>query len=415
MKPRQIAGKNYSQRSRGRNAGNAVAAPYVTAVWDQASKSPNIDISNSGLTATANAGGTNYSSIRSTLGKTFGKYYCELHCDLLTAIEVVGLLTANQSMSTFLGNVGSDSIGWISTSGQILVNNVIFAAAAATYGTGVTICIATDLNNKVEWFRVGAGAWTYAASNDQVSAGSSGIALNTLNVGPYYIGATTQAPGDAFTLNTGAAPYLYPVPEGFGNWDVLATNYVAEGDSQCSIGLSTGPAFPQLYSTSRHGVQERTRAISGSVLADLVTRAAGTDALLVGGVRNVLSVILGNDNFHAYTNYGGSRTAYVAAVASYLDARRAAGWKVVLCATCPRTDASIYSRVGFNTDNHLSNATFSTWVGTHCDAYCDFMADPVMGPDAAAADTTLYVDGTHVTTLGAHNLTAIITPFLNAV
>jgi len=47
--------------------------------------------------------------------------------------------------------------------------------------------------------------------------------------------------------------------------------------------------------------------------------------------------------------------------------------------------------------------------------FCDFAADPQMGPDSAALNPRLYYDGTHPTAAGQIRLEPIIRPILNAV
>jgi lysophospholipase L1-like esterase len=68
---------------------------------------------------------------------------------------------------------------------------------------------------------------------------------------------------------------------------------------------------------------------------------------------------------------------------------------------------------GFNTERDTVNATIRTWVGVHADAIADFAADPTMGPDSAAASTTLYSDGTHPTDAGYVLLERVLQPVIN--
>ena len=75
----------------------------------------------------------------------------------------------------------------------------------------------------------------------------------------------------------------------------------------------------------------------------------------------------------------------------------------------PRDDPANY-----NTERNLCNAEMATWLGVHCDYYCDFAADPVMGPDAAQANTALYYDHTHTAAAGAVNLAVLFAAVANA-
>lgn len=65
---------------------------------------------------------------------------------------------------------------------------------------------------------------------------------------------------------------------------------------------------------------------------------------------------------------------------------------VVLCTLPPRADAA------HNVRRNTVNAAIATYVGTYCDAICDFAADPTYGTDAAGSNTSYYPDGVHPTT-----------------
>ena len=120
----------------------------------------------------------------------------------------------------------------------------------------------------------------------------------------------------------------------------------------------------------------------------------------------ILSVLIGTNDLHGGVSIV---PTYLTDLAAYLDARRAAGWKVVLCTVPPGTAS------GFNAARNLANTTLRTWVGVHADALCDFAADPTMGPDAAASDTSLYGDGEHPTAAGQAILEPIYRAAINGI
>jgi hypothetical protein len=137
-------------------------------------------------------------------------------------------------------------------------------------------------------------------------------------------------------------------------------------------------------------------AISGSILENLFDRAANVDAILAGALPQtfILSVEVGtNDlglgelgNNKAYT---GNPNAFTRDLATYLDARRAAGWKTVchtILAALDGTDGGTQ----FLSDRAIANATIRTWLGTHCDALADWASDPTMGTDTAPNNTTYW-------------------------
>jgi lysophospholipase L1-like esterase len=179
--------------------------------------------------------------------------------------------------------------------------------------------------------------------------------------------------------------------------------FVAEGDSISAV----DGAWPYLYGPNASpAVLGNNIAVSGSTIADLEARAAQVDAMLPPnrtGRKFILTVLIGRNDLAAL-----GVTAWLAALSSYLDARRAAGWIVVLGTVLPATAS------GFNALRNTANTTLRTWTGVHCDALIDFAANATMGPDAAASNATLYSDGTHPTSTGQANLEAIARPVLNA-
>lgn len=186
--------------------------------------------------------------------------------------------------------------------------------------------------------------------------------------------------------------------------------FVAEGDSISSDtfmqSVSGSSSYAGLYAQSRAGLIYHDPATSGNTLFNLQTRSPLPEGY-AGLGKNVLSVLIGHNDITNSYPIGGSRAGFLAALATYLDARRTAGMKVVICTLLPSTI------VGFNTERNACNAVISGWVGSHCDALCDFGADATMGPDAAASNTSLYVDGTHPTAVGCTNLENIIGPILD--
>jgi hypothetical protein len=107
--------------------------------------------------------------------------------------------------------------------------------------------------------------------------------------------------------------------------------------------------------------------------------------------------------------------SYLTDLASYLDARRAAGWHVILCTVLPQT-SSVFNtaRVTVNPELRLWTTNGSTVPGKHADRICDFAADPTIGDDADGANTTYYGDGIHPTAAGHAIMRKIFQPVLDA-
>lgn len=178
-----------------------------------------------------------------------------------------------------------------------------------------------------------------------------------------------------------------------------------EGDS---ITAAAG-GYPMLYRASGPIASALINAVSGSTTTTLVNRAAALDTKLsIPATKHILSVLIGLND---YVSLGSSTATFLAALASYLDARRTAGWYVVVCTLLPASDA------GFNAWRAIVNPEIRLMVGTHADALCDFAADATMGPDAACANGTYYeqVYGEHPTDAGHAVLQPIIATVLNGI
>lgn len=192
-------------------------------------------------------------------------------------------------------------------------------------------------------------------------------------------------------------------------------NFVAEGDSITDANISVGSGYANAANTLASPTNNTftNKAVSGSTVADLVSRAAAVDALLVPAAANILSVLIGANSFG-----DGNPNALLATIASYCDARRAAGWYVILCTVLPRGAPPSQ----FETDRSVANPELRLWAtngsivsGKHCDRICDFAADPVMGISTGATNTTYFAgDQTHPTFAGQGRMRDIFWPVLDA-
>lgn len=151
------------------------------------------------------------------------------------------------------------------------------------------------------------------------------------------------------------------------------------------MGFSALPPDP-VEDTKFKSAQFSSVLIPDSGLPNLPERAATLDAYVTTDVMPVLLCLIGvNDQIR-----GGSNAAvFLAAYASYLDARIAAGWHVALVTDTPSTQS------GFTAWRSTVRATELTWVGTHCHGIIDIGGDATYGVDAAATDAAKYGDGLH--------------------
>lgn len=109
----------------------------------------------------------------------------------------------------------------------------------------------------------------------------------------------------------------------------------------------------------------------------------------------VLTVLIGRNDL---VGYGGGASAYADDLARYVAAMRGAGVDHVVVGTLLPSDWPPFAEPRLALDAILRRLG---WAQAHgIDAVADFAASPIMGPDAVAADATLFVDGTHPTDHG---------------
>jgi lysophospholipase L1-like esterase len=93
-----------------------------------------------------------------------------------------------------------------------------------------------------------------------------------------------------------------------------------------------------------------------------------------------------------------SSLSWLESLFAYVDPLRASGIKVAVGTILPQhiPGNSQYNQL-FNARRAEVNNALRAKVGARIDAVIDFAADPEMGPDSAAINSSLYRDGVHPT------------------
>lgn len=153
-------------------------------------------------------------------------------------------------------------------------------------------------------------------------------------------------------------------------------------------------------------------AVPSTGINDLISAAATTDTYLPSApYRGILTVLIGVNDFVLLNM---STSTFLTNLASYCDARRAAGWFVVLCTLLPDTEATAVSN-GYEAKRTTANASIVTWAGTHCDKVCDLAANSTMGGPTSSDDTTYYLsDKVHPNLVGQQYLSNLFIPSIAA-
>lgn len=179
---------------------------------------------------------------------------------------------------------------------------------------------------------------------------------------------------------------------------------MAEGDSITAGNHTGNVSYVSLINSGSYGglvKSWRNNAVGGSTVATLNARAAALDASKpVPPLQPILTVMIGINDWAA----GITVPNFLTSLAAYLDARRSAGWQVVLLTILPDTEPDI-GGVNANVWRNTANTTLVTWVGLHADALADVGADPIMGPDSAPNNPIYYLtDLVHPTITGQNVL-----------
>lgn len=173
--------------------------------------------------------------------------------------------------------------------------------------------------------------------------------------------------------------------------------YVSEGDSITAGGTGGSVSYSRRYFNDNvPRVVFRNASLGGRDMAGVIANAATVDAFLTTYLfcqNNILSVLVTANDFANNVN------TILTNLASYCDARRAAGWKVAVGTGIPRGPGGSGS-AATETWRATFNATVRTWVGVHCDAIMDFAADPIMGDYAQTTNATYFIDQIHPTDIG---------------
>lgn len=176
-----------------------------------------------------------------------------------------------------------------------------------------------------------------------------------------------------------------------------------EGDSISTFGTSYGVKFAASYNSTTISA---LNGFAGSTIASLTARGARLDERIKpGSAKYILTVHIGANDLGNAT----STASWLADLAAYCDARRAAGWYVILATVLPRGGVA-----GFNARRAVVNPVILTWAGVHADAIADFAGNATMGDDGDENNTTYYSDTIHPTDAGHTILASIMSPLINA-
>ncbi len=183
--------------------------------------------------------------------------------------------------------------------------------------------------------------------------------------------------------------------------------YIATGDSITTGVHSGNVGYVELAALGNQTVRVNT-SISGSGMEQAATTTI--DGLVA---QRCSSAIVVASELYGYNDYsvGDTTGSFLSELATWADARRLAGVKVIICTLLPSPDPA---EPGYNAWRNTVNAALATYApgggGTqHCDALADFAADAIMGPDNSPnTNPSYWFDVVHPNLLGQQRLTPIM-------
>lgn len=170
--------------------------------------------------------------------------------------------------------------------------------------------------------------------------------------------------------------------------------------------LSNGWGYIMMHNLS-FPAQAQNFALSGSsmhttspISTSVQARAGQVDATYNSGrSKNIFAIFIGANDI----NSGISASTFFNDLKTYCLARKATGWKVIVCTLLPQD-------LGNPAVNPLRNA-INTMIrndSSFYDVLADTGAESHIGPDAAASNTALYYDGEHMTSTAQAYFEAVV-------
>lgn len=175
----------------------AFAPTYAT--LNPSDKGTAVSLSNGNLTASVGSG-SNWSAVRSTIGKSSGKWYWEVTQNALSSVDV-GVMTSGCSLDGAGTLIGNCSTGWTYINGGNKAHNGFSVSYGASYATNDVIGVALDMDaGTVTFYKNG-------ASQGQAYTGLTGTVYAAVDQ------ATNES--DQQTINFGATSFAETVPAGY--------------------------------------------------------------------------------------------------------------------------------------------------------------------------------------------------------
>jgi hypothetical protein len=242
----------------------AFTSPFV--IWNPSDKNANVTLSNNNLTATLSAAVNNV-AVRANKSSSAG--YFEITFSTLVTGQpagcCVGLANLSQSLATFVGDAGSNSVGYGNT-GIILFNytGTLIAGGLPTFAASDVLGVELTSTPSIKFYKNGTLVYTYAG---------------TMPTGSLFPIVSFGNNTDSQTANFGASAMSY-LPAGVTSWD--GTQIGGVGSVAASSGVGTATAVGQwLQNGVASSAGSNTSAVTATWKQEGVAASAGANTSTV--------------------------------------------------------------------------------------------------------------------------------------
>jgi hypothetical protein len=189
-----------------------------------------------------------------------------------------------------------------------------------------------------------------------------------------------------------------PIGSGAGATPV---NLVLAGDSQTRGGTAGSTPLSTPISTYNPLLFVTNKGIDGDTVATMITEGPTViDTLFVPGATNILHMWAGTNDM---CSAGATPAATFANLQTYVNARKAVGWKVVIGTMLSRTGTNPIGGETCDADAVTYNALIR--ASSFASAVNDFGANLEIGPSGKFSNATFFVaDGIHPNSLTVNNI-----------
>ena len=183
---------------------------------------------------------------------------------------------------------------------------------------------------------------------------------------------------------------------------------IGEGDSRTTDAPAAGYFDAYTLPSTVSGLH-LLKAVGGSKLVDVVSRAPTEDLFGGGGRKIIYTLLIGANDLGTYAGATDADAAanYWADLQTCLNARVAAGIIVIPITELPIAVAAHDAR------RNILNPNIRAWGAAHW-GYIDFAADSIMGPDNSyAVNPSYWLNNIHPGVTGQQRMLAIYKAFMD--